>query len=71
MKLNQTLRTQILDEHGRIYLQTTTDERKKLDEEVKTFKSLRLASHEIVKKIYIYIFQDSFPIDYQNILWFF
>ena len=51
MKLNQTLRTQILDEHGRIYLQTTTDERKKLDEEVETFKSLRLASHEIVKKM--------------------
>ena len=51
MKLNQTLRTQILDEHGRIYLQTKTDERKKLDEEVETFKSLRLASHEIVKKM--------------------
>jgi len=28
MKLNQTLRTQILDEHGRIYLQTITDEEK-------------------------------------------
>ena len=58
MKLNQTLRTQILDEHGRIYLQTTTDERKKLDEEVETFKSLRLASHEIVKKMCYEFFGD-------------
>ena len=52
------LRTQILDEHGRIYLQTTTDERKKLDEEVETFKSLRLASHEIVKKMCYELFGD-------------
>lgn len=58
MKLNQTLRTQILDEHGRIYLQTITDERKKLDEEVETFKSLRLASHEIVKKMCYELFGD-------------
>ena len=58
MKLNQTLRTQILDEHGRIYLQTITDERKKLDEEVETFKSLRLASHEIVKKMCYEVFGD-------------
>ena len=58
MKLNQTLRTQILDEHGRIYLQTITDERKKLDEEVEIFKSLRLASHEIVKKMCYEVFGD-------------
>ena len=58
MKLNQTLRTQILDEHGRIYLQTKTDERKKLDEEVETFSSLRLASHEIVKKMCYELFGD-------------
>ena len=58
MKLNQTLRTRILDEHGRIYLQTITDERKKLDEEVETFKSLRLASHEIVKKMCYEVFGD-------------
>ena len=57
MKLNQTLRTRILDEHGRIYLQTITDE-KKLDEEVETFKSLRLASHEIVKKMCYEVFGD-------------
>jgi len=58
MKLNQTLRNQILDEHGRIYLQTTTDERKKLDEEVETFKSLRLTSHEIIKKMCYEVFGD-------------
>ena len=58
MKLNQTLRTQILDEHGRIYLQTKTDERKKLDEEVETFISLRLVSHEIVKKMCYELFGD-------------
>ena len=58
MKLNQILRAQILDEHGRIYLQTITDERKKLYEEVETFKSLRLASHEIVKKMCYELFGD-------------